>query len=79
VTRDFSLTPDGKRQIQWIGEVFNIFNHTNFRTINNVVGTAPAASLQGNVYGSRVPVTQPLAFTSANDPRQFQLGLKVFF
>jgi hypothetical protein len=50
---------------------FNILNHTNFQLPNNVFGTGPSPGAPTNpLFG------QP---TSAADPRQVQLGLKVTF
>jgi hypothetical protein len=50
---------------------FNILNHTNFQLPNNVFGTGPYPGVPANpLFG------QP---TSAADPRQVQLGLKVTF
>jgi hypothetical protein len=56
-------------------ESFNIVNRTNFKTINNTVGNPPLSSLPRPIVGNRGSVTEPLAFTSAYDPRQFQFGL----
>jgi hypothetical protein len=65
--------------IEFIAEGFNMFNHTNFRSINNVVGDVPAAVLPSPITGNRNVASSPLAFTSALNPRQFQFGLKIYW
>jgi hypothetical protein len=71
-----------------IAEGFNLFNRTNFASVNNVVGpnfgVAKAAGGLGNttfnVEGSQQPFFNvPLAFTSAFPARQMQLGVRVDF
>ncbi|HEV2912941.1 MAG TPA: TonB-dependent receptor [Pyrinomonadaceae bacterium] len=65
-------------------EGFNLFNHTNFTGINNIVGSLPIAQLRalaetrprGN---SLVAPTAPLGFTSAAAPRQLQFGIRFNF
>lgn len=64
-------------------EGFNIANHTNFASVNNVVGPvfgfAPGFTTF-NVHGSRVlSPSQPLGFTSAFPKREIQLGLRLIF
>lgn len=61
------------------GEVFNALNRTNFAKINNIVGDIALGDLPAVIRGNRGSPTTPLAFTSALDPRQFQLGLRVRF
>jgi hypothetical protein len=69
---------DGPAQIEGIFEAFNLFNRVNFSGVNNIVGTAPLPShhVEGR---SDVGPTDPLGFTSAFDPRQIQLGVKLRF
>jgi hypothetical protein len=63
--------------LQLIAEGFNIFNRTNFGSVNNVVGNiAGPFNLRGT--SSRSP-SQSLGFTSALPKRQFQLGLRLTF
>jgi len=61
-----------------IAEGFNLFNRTNYASVNNVVGPnlAPPFNVEGN--RSLLP-TQPLGFTSAYPMRQFQLGARLIF
>ena len=56
-----------------------MLNHTNFRTVNQTVGDIPFESLPNPVQAFRGSPSQPLAYTSALDPRQFQFGLKIFY
>jgi hypothetical protein len=63
--------------LQLIAEGFNIFNRTNFGSVNNVVGNiAGPFNLRGT--SSRSP-SQSLGFTSAFPKRQFQLGVRLTF
>jgi hypothetical protein len=63
---DFSLFKNirfgEKVQLQLRGEAFNIFNHTNFRTVS--------ASTTAGTYGQ---------ITAVRDPRNIQLGIKLYF
>lgn len=80
LSRRFALGGEGARNIEFIAEGFNLFNRTNFRTVNNTVGNVPFNSLPGPIRGIEgAAPTTPLAYTSANDPRQFQFGLKFNF
>lgn len=54
-------------RVQVIGESFNLMNHVNYFGINTTWGTAADAR---STFGQ---------YTSAGDPRQVQLGLKVRF
>ena len=64
--------------IQLLAEGFNLFNRTNFATVNNVVGSAYAGSF--NVKGDRtLSPSTPLGFTSTFPKRQFQLGVRLDF
>ena len=65
--------------LQVIGEAFNLLNRTNFKTVNGVVGNASIEDLPANLVGRRGPVTEPLSFASAFDPRQFQFTLRLTF
>jgi carboxypeptidase family protein/TonB-dependent receptor-like protein len=76
-----------RANLQLLVEGFNIFNRTNFASVNNVVGPrfdlAPGFT-NFNVHGQAVNPTSgslstPLAFTSAFPMRQFQFGVRVGF
>ena len=61
-----------------MAEAFNLFNRTNFSSVNNVVG--PAYAGPSNVSGiAGVLPTTPLAFTAASAKREIQLGLRIAF
>ena len=78
LSRRFPLA--GERvNLEVLAEGFNLLNRTNFRSINNVVGNVTVDQLPKKLEGIRGVPTQPFAFTSAFDPRQFQFGLKVNF
>ena len=65
------------RAIEFMAEGFNLFNHLNRATVNNVVGSIPGPF---NLHGrdDRTP-SQPLGFTWAFDSRRIQLGLRFSF
>ena len=67
LTRAFPLSEAVSLQV--IGEVFNLLNRTNFKTVNGVVGNASIENLPANLVGRRGPVTESLSFASAFDPR----------
>jgi hypothetical protein len=64
-------------------EGFNIANHTNYASVNDVV--SPLFGFQPgfasfNVHGSAaLSPSQPLGFTSAFPKREIQLGLRLAF
>jgi len=76
LSRRFNLGRE-TRNLEFIAEGFNLFNHTNFRSINNTVGNIVVEQLPKPLVGVRGIPTDPLAFTSAFDARQFQFGLKL--
>ncbi len=67
-----------KSNLQLIAEGFNLFNRTNFSSVNNIVGAdfAPPFNVTG---ASSVSPSQPLGFTSALAKREFQLGVRLSF
>ena len=78
LSKEFRLHGDSNYRLEAIGEVFNLFNRVNFSGVNNIVGTTPLASY--SVEGNRnAKPADPLGFTSAFDPRQVQLGVKLKF
>jgi hypothetical protein len=60
-------------------EGFNLENRTNFRSVNNIVGDVPLSSLPNPIQAFRGDPNDPLAYTSAFEPRQFQVGLKIYY
>jgi hypothetical protein len=77
IAREFEIrNADGVR-LEGIVEVFNAFNRVNYSGVNNVVASRPLSSY--HVKGKEAAPTEPLGFTSAFDPRQIQLGVKVRF
>jgi hypothetical protein len=67
------------RMFEIVAEGFNLLNRTNFRTVNNIVGDVPVSSLPSPIVANRGPASQPLAYSSAQNPRQFQFGLKLYW
>ena len=62
-----------------IAEAFNLLNRTSFKHINSTVGDVTIDELPSRLVGHRGPVTEPFSFTSAFDPRQFQLSMRLNF
>ncbi len=86
LTKLFFVKRDRGLRVEFITEATNLFNRTNFFSVNDVVGSDPALLarlLQGGPFdlkGDRtLPRTSPLGFTSAASARQFQFGLKLVF
>jgi len=77
LSRKFPLGSNERRSLEFIAEGFNLLNRTNFKSLNNTVGDIPLEQLPRPLVGSRGLPTLPLSFTSAFDPRQFQLGIKI--
>ncbi|MCX6612100.1 MAG: TonB-dependent receptor, partial [Acidobacteria bacterium] len=79
LSRRFRYSANERRFVEFTAEAFNLLNRTNFRTINNIVGDVPYATLGAPIVGNRNPASTPLAYTSTQNQRQFQLGMKLYF
>jgi hypothetical protein len=67
-----------KASLQFMAEVFNIANRTNYATINDEVGASFAPPF--NPHGSaKLLPSQPLGFTSDFPKREIQLGARLTF
>jgi hypothetical protein len=76
LSRNFKL---GERaSLLLLAEGFNIANHTNYATINNIVGANFAPPFNAHGTPALTP-SQPLGFTSALPAREIQLGARVTF
>lgn len=78
VAKRWQLGGEGRRNLETTFEAFNIFNHLNFASINNVVGSEPLPTFRVQGRRDRLPA-EPLGFTSAYNPRQLQLGFRLNF
>ena len=77
LTRAILLTE--RVSLNVVAEVFNVLNKTNFKQVNGIVGDVAVEDLPTPLVGHRGSVTDPLAFTSAFDPRQVQFSLRLKF
>jgi hypothetical protein len=77
LSRKFALGETKRWNLEVLAEGFNMTNRTNFRTVNQVVGNATAASLPHPIQAVRGNPDQALSYTSALEPRQFQFGIKL--
>jgi len=68
---------DKQITVTGIGEAFNLLNHTNFTTVNNIVANAPLAALPSPLKGIRGNPALPLSFTAAANPRQVQVAVRL--
>ena len=67
-----------KAALTFTAEGFNLANHTNYSSVNNVVG--PGFAPPFTVHGSAdLYPNQPLAFTAAFPARDIQLGVRLTF
>ncbi|HEY6306528.1 MAG TPA: TonB-dependent receptor [Candidatus Angelobacter sp.] len=87
LTRSFKVGEHGA--LQFVAEAFNLFNRTNFASVNNEVptfgGFADPSKVPANLSGTFLnpqtisPGGAPGAFTSALPRRQLQLGARFTF
>ena len=64
--------------LQLMAEAFNLFNRTNFSSVNNVVGPALAPPFNVSPIPGAPPTT-PLGYTAASAKREIQLGVRLAF
>jgi hypothetical protein len=76
LSRSFRVSRANESRLEVMVESFNVLNRVNYSGINTAVGAAPLPA--GPITGRRgVSPSDPLGFTSASDPRQVQLGLRL--
>jgi len=66
-----NVTVYERLHFQLRASAFNVFNHTQFTTLNTTANFNPATGQQTN--------SKLGTFTAANDPRQIQVGLRLVF
>jgi hypothetical protein len=77
ITRRFKM--GDRADLQLLAEGFNLANHVNYASVNNIVGPRVIGSTF-NVSGTNtVSPSTPLGFTSAFPMRQLQLGIRIGF
>jgi len=77
ITRRFKM--GDRADLQLLAEGFNLANHVNYASVNNIVGPKVIGSTF-NVHGTNtVSPSTPLGFTSAFPMRQLQLGIRIGF
>lgn len=73
-----SINLGRERSLQLTAEGFNLANHTNYASVNNLVGAAFGPSF--NVHGtSHLSPSEPLGFTADVAKRQLQFGARLAF
>jgi len=76
LSRAFNLGE--KTTLNFTAEAFNLANHTNYSSVNNVVGADFGRPFTAHGSANLYP-NQPLAFTAAFPARQIQLGVRLSF
>lgn len=82
--RRVAIGTDTGRSVEFIFDVFNLFNRVNYRQVNSTTGGVLFLDQLGftdvRVKGSsRIPASSFGGFTSAYDPRVLQLAIKLNF
>jgi hypothetical protein len=92
LTRSFRFKSDGQARLDFTIEAINLFNRTNYSAVRDII--PPTVNAQGQLvepdYNAgtvrlkgrtdrSIALGQPLAFSSAFEPRRFQFGLKLVF
>jgi len=77
LARRIALGKEG-RNLEVAFDAFNLFNRLNYATVNNTVGADFKAPFNVQARKDLSP-SDPLAYTSAFDPRRIQLGLRLNF
>jgi hypothetical protein len=80
ISRDIALGETGLKA-ELTAEATNFANHTNFTSVNNIIGTDPQYLSGPFILQGRRGVSQfsPLGFNAAALARQVQFGLKLHF
>jgi hypothetical protein len=78
IARTFRMMSERVR-VRMTMEGFNIFNRTNFESVNNITGDVPLSVLPSRIVASVGNPTVPFSYTSARPARQLQAGLAVEF
>ena len=92
LTRSFRFRADGQTRLDFTVETINLFNRTNYSAVRDIIPptvdatgkftepdyNAGTVRLTGRTDRS-IALGQPLAFSSAFEPRRFQFGLKLVF
>jgi hypothetical protein len=79
LSRQFSLGRDSPLALKITAEAFNLTNHTNFLSVNNIVGNVSAASLAQPIVARVGNPSEALSYVSADAPRQLQFGIQILF
>ena len=92
LTRSFRFRADGQTRLDFTVEAINLLNRTNYSAVRDIIPptvdatgkftepdyNAGTVRLRGRTDRS-IALGQPLAFSSAFEPRRFQFGLKLVF
>lgn len=86
LTKGFRFRSDSPARIEFTLEATNLFNHTNFAVVREIVGNDPNAPDYNTgtfwLEGRRdrdFRKGDPLSFTAAFDSRRLQFGLRFAF